>query len=121
MTPATSLSEALQDHFEAIAERDIDRFSATLSADDLRLVGGEGRIIHGRDNAVAAHRDWFADARWTFEPEILWMREEATAGWVLTRVRYTDAENERQFLLLLIFMNEDGAWKLVYDQNTPIA
>lgn len=114
-----SFLEALEEHIDAIRMRDIDRFAATL-ADDVRLVGGEGGVIEGRENAVAAHRDWFMDDRWTFEPEILWTREEAGAAWALTRVTYREAENTKLFMLLFLFVEEDGEWRLVYDQNTPI-
>lgn len=119
MRTATFL-EALEEHIDAIRERDIDRFAATLAKDDVHFVGGEGGIIEGRENAVAAHREWFMDDRWTFEPEILWTREEAGAAWALTRVSYREAENRKHFLLFLLFVQEDGEWRLVYDQNTPI-
>lgn len=115
-----SLLEALEEHFEAITERDIDRFAATLAEDDVRFVGGDGRIIEGRENVVAAHRDWFMDEKWRFDPEILWTREEGEAAWALTRVQYSENGTERQFLLLFLFVNENGNWGLVYDQNTPI-
>jgi ketosteroid isomerase-like protein len=112
--------EALDDHLEAISTRDIDRFAATLASDDVRFVGGNGSIIEGRENVVSAHRDWFMDDAWTFQPEILWTREEQDTGWALTRVRYREREAEKQFLLLFLFVAEDGVWKVVYDQNTPI-
>lgn len=117
----TSFLEALTEHLDAIAERDLDRFAATLSQDDVRLVGGDGRIIEGRDNAIAAHREWFMNGQWRFAPEILWLREEADAGWALTRITYTDGDASRLFLLLFLFVREADAWKLVYDQNTGIA
>jgi uncharacterized protein (TIGR02246 family) len=112
--------EAFEEHIDAIRERDIDRFAATLARDDVRFAGGDGRIIEGRDNAVAAHREWFMNDTWTFEPELLWTREEAGAAWALTRVTYREAGSSKQFLLLFLFVQEDGEWRLVYDQNTPI-
>ncbi len=120
MQGAETFLEALTEHLDAIATRDIDRFAATLATDDVRFVGGDGRIIEGRENAVAAHRAWFSEEGWRFEPELLWTREESGAGCALTRVTYTAAAGQTQFLLLLLFVSEDGAWKLVYDQNTPI-
>lgn len=116
-----SVLEALEEHLESISERDIDRFAATLAADEVRFVGGDGRVIEGRENVVAAHREWFMSEGWRFEPEILWTREESGAAWALTRIEYTESEKQRMFLLLFLFVNEDGDWKLVYDQNTPIA
>ena len=116
-----SVLEALEEHLESISERDIDRFAATLATDDVRFVGGNGQIIEGRENVVAAHRDWFMNDAWRFDPQILWTREEDGAAWALIRVQYKENGAERQFLLLFLFVNEDGNWRLVYDQNTPIA
>jgi ketosteroid isomerase-like protein len=115
------LLEALNDHLEAISLRDIDRFADTLAADDVRFVGGDGKILEGKENVVSAHREWFMAQNWRFDPEILWTREEAGTGLALTRVRYTESDRTREFLLLFIFADEDGSWKLLYDQNTPIA
>lgn len=83
-------------------------------------MGGNGHIVEGKDNVVAAHREWFANENWTFEPEILWTREEAGAGFALMRVEYTENGASRRFLLLFLFVEENGSWKLLYDQNTPI-
>lgn len=115
-----TLLEAFEEHVDAIKTRDIERFAATLARNDVRFVGGDGRIIEGRENVVAAHRQWFMDDRWTFDPEILWTREEAGAAWTLARVTYREAQASKQFLLLFLFVQEDGNWKVLYDQNTPI-
>ena len=121
MQTAATFLEALTEHLDAIASRDIDRFAATLARDDVRFVGGDGRIIEGRENVIAAHRGWFSSDAWRFEPELLWTREEPGAGWALTRVTYIEGRTHKQFLLLFLFVNEEDAWRLVYDQNTPIA
>ncbi len=115
-----SVLEAFEEHLDAMAERDIDRFAATLAKEDVRFVGADGLVIEGRENVVAAHREWFMDDRWTFQPEILWTREEPGAAWVLTRVTYREPDTTRQFLLMFLFVQEHGEWRLVYDQNTPI-
>jgi hypothetical protein len=47
-------------------------------------------------------------------------REEAGAAWALTHVNYREADKQKRFLLLFLFVQEDGGWRLVYDQNTPI-
>ncbi|HKU67433.1 MAG TPA: nuclear transport factor 2 family protein [Candidatus Baltobacteraceae bacterium] len=120
MRTAATLLEALEEHLDAITTRDIDRFAATLAPHDVRFAGGDGRIVEGRENVIAAHREWFMDDRWRFDPEILWTREEAGAAWALTRVTYREAQSSKQFLLLFLFVQESGAWRLIYDQNTPI-
>ena len=82
-----------------------------------RRVGGAGKAVRGK---LAAHRDWFMSEGWRLQPEILWTREEAGAAWALTRVTYSENGNTRMFLLLFLFVDEDGNWRVVYDQNTPI-
>lgn len=87
----------------------------------MRFVGSDGAVLDGRENVIAAHRDWFMNEDWRFRPEIVWTREEDGAGFALTRVQYTVRDKrERDFLLLFIFVDEDGAWKLIYDQSTTI-
>jgi len=112
--------EALTDHIEAIQERDIDRFAATIANDDVRFVGGDGSTIEGRENGIEAHRGWFASDDWTFDPEVLWTREGNDIALALTRVSYRERDAAKKFMLLFAFVREDGGWKFLYDQNTPI-
>jgi len=113
--------DALTEHLDAIDQRDIDRFAATLAANDVRFVGGNGAILEGRENVVEAHRAWFASDDWTFEPQILWTREQSDSGIALTRVDYSENGTSRTFLLLFIFVRENNDWKMVFDQNTPVS
>ncbi len=115
-----SLLETLTEHFEAVVERDIDRFAATLASDDVRFIGGDGTIVEGRDNVIATHRDWFMSDEWQFDPEIVATREGTDVGHALARVRYRERGNDKQFWLSFLLAIEDGEWKVVSDQNTPI-
>ena len=115
----SGFTEALNEHLDAISSRDIDRFSRTLHR-DVRLIGPTGSVIHGHDDAVAAHRGWFIEGGWVFEPSIVWTQEREGAAWALTSIRYTTAgEGLTRFLLFLLFVQDGGDWKLIYDQNTP--
>jgi ketosteroid isomerase-like protein len=109
--------EALHDHLDSISSRDVERFARTLHP-DVRLIGPTGSIIRGYDDAVAAHRGWFIEGGWVFEPSILWTEEREGAAWALTSVRYSTPQGLTRFLLFLLFVR-DGDWKLIYDQNTP--
>ncbi len=112
----------LDEHLAAIAARDIDRFAATLSRDpQARVVGPDGSAIVGHDAIVAAHRAWFAsETDWSFQPHIVLLRTGKEFGFVLLEVDYRDETAQRRFLLSLLFTREDDAWKLFYDQNTPL-
>ncbi len=114
----SSFETALNEHLAAISSRDIERFAKTLHP-DVRLVGPTGSIVHGYDDAVAAHHGWFAEGGWTFEPSVLWSGERDDAAWALTSVRYTVPNKLDRFLLFLLFVRTDDTWKLIYDQNTP--
>ena len=113
-----TFSAALSEHLEAISSRDIDRFAHTLHP-DVRLIGPTGSVIRGYDDAVAAHRGWFIEGGWVFEPSVLWTEEREDAAWALTSVRYSTPQGLTRFLLFLLFVREQSDWKLIYDQNTP--
>ena len=114
----SAFRQALRDHLQAISSRDIERFGQTLHR-DVRLIGPTGSIIHGYDDAVAAHRGWFIEGGWVFEPTTLWTDEREDAAWSLTSVRYSSKKGLDRFLLFLLFVRTEAGWKLIYDQNTP--
>ena len=114
----SAFEDALSEHLDAIATRDLERFARTLHR-DVRLIGPTGSVIHGFDDAVAAHRGWFAEGGWVFEPSIEWVEERDGAAWALANVRYTSASGLNRFLLFLLFVKDGENWKLIYDQNTP--
>lgn len=116
----TAFEAALSEHLGAITARDIERFAHTLHR-DVHLVGPNGSTIAGYDDAVAAHRGWFAEPGWSFSPATLWSGERGESAWALTDVRYISAGKLNRFLLFLLFVREGGRWQLIYDQNTPLS
>lgn len=114
----STFGAVLKEHLEAVSSRDIDRFARTLH-EDVRLIGPTGSIIHGYDDAVAAHRGWFIEGGWAFEPSILWTEERDDSAWALTSIRYSTPQGLTRFLLFLLFVRDGDLWKLIYDQNTP--
>ncbi|MFN2449576.1 MAG: nuclear transport factor 2 family protein [Candidatus Baltobacteraceae bacterium] len=117
---ALTFLEALTEHLDAVRERDIDRFAQTLAGQGVQFIGGDGTLLEGKENVVAAHREWFMNEHWTFDPEIVSTREEAGASFALLRVTYTEQGQRKEFWLSFGFVEEDGAWKVLCDQNTPI-
>ncbi|HET9028689.1 MAG TPA: nuclear transport factor 2 family protein [Candidatus Aquilonibacter sp.] len=115
----SGFAAALDEHLNAIARRDIEGFARTLHR-DVRLIGPTGSVIHGYDEAVAAHRGWFIEGGWVFEPSILWTEEREGAAWALTSIRYSTGKELTRFLLFLLFVRDGDRWKLIYDQNTPL-
>jgi ketosteroid isomerase-like protein len=127
-TPAPAIAatfrDALGEHLAALQARDVERFAATLGA-DVVVVDGSGAISRGTDAVLRSHAEWFAAPEpWTFDYEILFTRETPSSGLALIDATYRhtpDAEPAR-FLLSLVFERDaDGAFKFVYDQNTPLS
>lgn len=121
-TPESEFAATLDRHLQAIAERDLTNFEETVG-EEVRLVGLDGRITEGRVEAVEAHRAWFADGSWRFEPYVLFSDTQDGVGWALVRVRYETAQRASEFYLFLLFLRDetDGRWRLAYDQGTQVA
>jgi len=115
--------DALGEHLGALRARDAERFGATLG-DDVVVVDGTGAVKRGTAEVLRSHAEWFSmPDPWTFDYEIVLTRETPGSGLALLDVTYRhtpDAEPAR-FLLSLVFERDAaGAFKFVYDQNTPL-
>ena len=122
-TTAAGLRAALDEHLGALRAKDAERFAATLGT-DVVVVDGKGALVRGtRGGAALAPR--VVRLR---RPVDVRLRGRARArsrpGLALIDVTYrhsTDAAPAR-FLLALVFERDAaGAWKFVYDQNTPLS
>lgn len=123
MIATATFQAALDEHLAALQARDAERFAATLG-DDVVVVDGRGAITHGTDAVLRSHAGWFAaPEQWSFLYRILFARETATSGLALLEVtyRHTPQADAARFLLSLVFERDAaGAFKFVYDQNTPL-
>ena len=113
--------DGLTEHLSSISERDIERFAATVSRDlAARVIAPDGGAIVGFEAIVEAHRGWFESDGWTFSPAVIFERESDLLGFALLEVDYREASGAKRFLLSVVFAREDGVWRLLYDQNTPL-
>ncbi|HYZ15930.1 MAG TPA: nuclear transport factor 2 family protein [Candidatus Acidoferrum sp.] len=115
--------EALDEHLSALRAKDVRRFAATLG-EGVTVIDGAGKITRGTDAVLHSHAEWFAAREpWTFEYELLFRREAAGMAYAVIEVTYRDAPGAppARFVLSLVFERDaEGAWKFVYDQNTPL-
>lgn len=113
---------ALTEHLGALQAKDAERFGATLG-EDVVVVDGAGAMKRGRDVVLRSHAEWFASSDpWTFEYEVVLVREMRDAALALIDVTYRHRPElePARFLLSLVFARDaNGEWKFVYDQNTP--
>ncbi len=115
--------DALGEHLGALQARDAGRFGATLG-DDVVVIDGAGSVTRGREEVLRSHAGWFAsEDPWTFAYELVLARETSDAALAVIDVTYrqTPRHEPARFLLSLLFARDaNGAWRFVYDQNTPL-
>ena len=123
MIGTATFQAALDEHLAALQARDAERFAATLG-NDVVVVDGRGTTTRGTDAVLRSHADWFAAAeQWSFLYRIVFTRETAMSGLALLEVtyRHTPQADASRFLLSLVFERDaSGAFRFVYDQNTPL-
>jgi ketosteroid isomerase-like protein len=120
----TAFRSALHEHLSALQAKNVHRFAATLGR-DVTVVDGRGGVLGGTAAVLESHAAWFAASDpWSFDYDIVMLRELAGAGLALLDVTYRErpSATPARFLLSLVFeRNSDGAWKFVYDQNTSLS
>ena len=120
-TPA--FEPVLDAHLAAIMGRDLKAFNATLtSGDNLNVIFPNGKVLPDTQAVRDFHSEWFADKDWVMEPRVIKVIKGEDLATALLKYSYRDnAEGKpRMNWLLLVFKLENGAWKLVHDQNTEI-
>ena len=116
--------ETLHTHLQAIQQRNIDTFLATLTKDEsLSVILPNGTLFETRTAFVEFTRQWFADPDWQMTVELLRTVETAEMGLALLSVVYADLDPkgepyELRYYLTLVFAQQEGVWRLVHDQNT---
>lgn len=116
-------SEAVNQHLAAIGRRDLDGFLATVH-DEVSLIMPNGRLLAGRDEVAAFHRDWFDDPDWSWELDLLRTTTVGDSGVATFAVAYHDLDAQGEpyqlsHVLTLIFVRVGDEWLLLHDQNTP--
>ena len=119
-----SFDEALENHLNAVRNRDLETFSKTLATDDkLTIILPNGSIMRGVNEIVDFHRNWFTDNDWALDLEPVHSWHSESTGCAIFKVIYNDVDAtgtpyQLFYLLSLVFINQDGQWLLVHDQNT---
>jgi ketosteroid isomerase-like protein len=127
-TPPPPFRAAVEAHIAAVAARDIEALLPTLTqGEELTMIAPNGRKFDTRQQYIDFHTQWFAapDEGKLEVIEFVRFIESAELGQVFLKYRYSfkDASGATQSMvnwLTLIFALEEGAWRLVFDQNTPV-
>ena len=118
---AADLADTVDAHAAAIGARDLDALMATVTdGDSLTLIFPDGTTLFTREQYRDFHVGWFADSTWTMDLRPVAQTVRDGLGIALVQTTYTDAAGPRDAMLALTFADEDGDWRLVFDQNTRI-
>lgn len=122
---ASPLRETVERHLDSVERRDLQTLIDTITTGkELPLIFPDGEKLDTRRQFVDLHKAWFADDSWRMQMELIDLIETTELGHALVRYRYTTVEGSkaetRENWLALTFAKEEGSWRLVFDQNTPI-
>ncbi|MEE9433679.1 MAG: nuclear transport factor 2 family protein [Sphingorhabdus sp.] len=120
---APDFRAAVEQHLEAVENRDFDTFKNTLTkTDDLNVIFPGGSVLENTQAVLDFHKQWFADDKWVFKTNIEKVIGGSDQSTALVKYSFQDsADGEpREAWLVLTFQLEDGSWRLIHDQNTRI-
>lgn len=119
----TDFDVALQRHFDAIANRDIQAFSIHLTRDKtLYTIVQNGHTFTTLAETIEIHKQWFEDSNWIWEGSVIHKVVGADVAMALVKYDYRATENSAPFSswLTYVFQLQDGEWRIVHDQNTAL-
>jgi uncharacterized protein (TIGR02246 family) len=117
-----TFAAAVNAHLATIASRDLDGYLATVHQ-DVSLIMPNGRLLTGRDEVAALHRDWFGDPDWSWELDLKASTTAGDTGVAIFAADYHDLDADGRpydvsYLLTLVFVRDGDRWLLLHDQNT---
>lgn len=116
--------ETLLAHLNAIQNRDLDGYIKTISKkSDITMIFPDGSMLNNKDSIIAMHKDWFTSKTWIFNYTIEETIIKENFAIALLAINYHDIDKqgkpiEANNLLSLTFENQEGVWRLIFDQNT---
>lgn len=121
MTP--DFDRALEQHFAAISNRDLEAFKSHLTrGNTLYTIVQNGFAFTTPGEAIAIHETWFKDPDWTWEGKVIHKVVGENMAMALVRYHYRPNPSAESFetWLTYVFELQDGAWRIVHDQNTAL-
>ncbi|MBE2179264.1 MAG: nuclear transport factor 2 family protein [Chthoniobacterales bacterium] len=114
---------ALDAHFAAIANRDIGAFKSHLTLGNiLYTVVQNGHAFTTPAETIAIHEEWFKAPDWTWTGSVVHKVVGEDMAMALVRYTYQPDKETTPFetWLVYVFQLQEGAWRIVHDQNTAL-
>jgi ketosteroid isomerase-like protein len=114
---------ALQQHFAAIANRDIEAFTSHLTrGDTLYTVVQNGHAFTTPSETIEIHKQWFKDSNWIWEGSVVHKVIGEDMAMALVKYQYRPKAEATPFStwLTYVFQLQGGQWRIVHDHNTAL-
>lgn len=114
---------AVQKHFDAIANRDIEAFKSHLTrGDTLYTIVQNGHAFTTPAETIDIHEQWFKDQNWIWEGSVVHKVVGDDMAMALVKYQYRAKADAAPFStwLVYVFQLQEGQWRIVHDQNTAL-
>ena len=114
---------AVQDHIDAIRNRDIEAFKAHMTKDPtMYTIVQNGHAFTTPAEIIAVHEEWFKDPNWIWEGKLVHtvVGEDVAMALITYDYRPKPDDQPVSTWLVYVFKLEDGAWRIAHDQNTSL-
>lgn len=114
---------ALQKHFAAISNRDIEAFKSHLThGETLYTIVQNGHAFTTPSETIAIHEQWFKDKNWVWEGSVVHKIVGEDVAMALVKYQYRSKPEDQAIVtwLTYVFQLQDGQWRIVHDQNTAL-
>ena len=114
---------ALQQHFSAISNRDLEAFKSHLTrGEKLYTVVQNGHAFTTPAESIDIHVQWFKDPDWSWEGSVVHKVVGEDMAMALIKYQYRPKPDAEGFStwLVYVFQLQDGKWRIVHDQNTAL-
>lgn len=114
---------ALQQHFAAIANRDIEAFKSHLTrGDTLYTIVQTGHAFTTPAETIELHQQWFKDPNWLWQGSVVHKVVGEDMAMALVKYDYRPKADSALFTtwLTYVFQLQEGQWRIVHDHNTAL-
>jgi ketosteroid isomerase-like protein len=115
--------KAIQSHFDAISNRDIDAFKKHMTLNEtMYTIVQNGHAFRTPAEIIAIHEDWFKDPNWIWEGSVVHkvVGEDMAMALVKYDYRVKPEDKPLSNWLIYVFQLQDGQWRIVHDQSTAL-
>ncbi|MTI39251.1 YybH family protein [Fulvivirga lutimaris] len=120
-TSLYSAKSVLNQHLNAISNRDLRSLKATLSpSDSIELILPGSPISYKVADFIKMHEGWFSESHWTFSPEIISFKQVGAFAFATVLIDYNEEERNgkpyyNRMHVSYVLERNSGDWFVIKD------